>query len=139
MLESRRQSTARFSPEQKKKLQQCRRDHRWHPHQLRHNAATELSEFGIEVARVILGHRSAAITEVYAEMDAKKAIDVMALLGDFECSFDRALLHPTAALRYRAGARVAISTTGRETDCVYRFRFPSSPVSLRASTGDGAV
>lgn len=34
----------------------------WHPHQLRHNAATALRrEHGIEVARVILGHRSPAI------------------------------------------------------------------------------
>ena len=30
---------------------------------------TEQKEFGIEVARIILGHHSAAITEVYAEKD----------------------------------------------------------------------
>lgn len=43
----------------------------WHPHQLRHNAATWLrKEFGIEIARIILGHKSPAITEVYAELDA---------------------------------------------------------------------
>ncbi len=37
----------------------------WHPHQPRHNAATELrKEFGIEAARIILGHHSPAITEV---------------------------------------------------------------------------
>lgn len=54
----------------------------WHPHQLRHNAATHLRrEFGIEVARIILGHRSAAITEVYAEVDHARAIDVMAQIG----------------------------------------------------------
>ncbi len=53
-----------------------------HPHQLRHNAATELrKEFGLEAARVILGHRSAAITEVYAEMDRQKAIDAMMKVG----------------------------------------------------------
>lgn len=39
----------------------------WHPHQLRHNAATYLrKEFGLETARIILGQRSAAITEIYA-------------------------------------------------------------------------
>jgi integrase len=54
----------------------------WHPHQLRHNAATALRrEHGIEVARIILGHRSAAITEVYAEVDHARAIDVMGRIG----------------------------------------------------------
>jgi integrase len=54
----------------------------WHPHQLRHNAATRLRrEYGIEVARIILGHRSAAVTEVYAEMDLAKAEQVMAEVG----------------------------------------------------------
>ena len=54
----------------------------WHPHQLRHNAATMLrKEFGLEVARIILGHRSPAITEAYAEMDHQKAIEVIARIG----------------------------------------------------------
>jgi integrase len=54
----------------------------WHPHQLRHNAATALRrEHGIEVARIILGHRSAAITEVYAEVDHARAIEIMAKIG----------------------------------------------------------
>lgn len=54
----------------------------WYPHQLRHNAATELRRgHGIEVARIILGHRSAAITEVYAEVDHTRAIEVMARIG----------------------------------------------------------
>jgi integrase len=54
----------------------------WHPHQLRHNAATALRrEHGIEVARIVLGHRSPAITEVYAEADHTRAIDVMAKVG----------------------------------------------------------
>jgi len=55
---------------------------RWHPHQLRHNAATALREqFGIEVARVVLGHRSAAVTEIYAEIDRERAIEAMAEVG----------------------------------------------------------
>jgi integrase len=54
----------------------------WHPHQLRHNAATNLRrEHGIEVARIILGHRSPAITELYAEVDHARAVDVMAQVG----------------------------------------------------------
>jgi integrase len=49
----------------------------WGPNRLRHNAATFLrKEFGVEAARVILGHASAAITEVYAEIDRKKAAEI---------------------------------------------------------------
>ena len=54
----------------------------WHPHQLRHNAATELrKEFGLEAARIILGHHSAAITEVYAEKDERQAIEAITKVG----------------------------------------------------------
>lgn len=54
----------------------------WHPHQLRHNAATLLrKEFGLETARIILGHRSAAITTIYAEADQQKAIEAMLKVG----------------------------------------------------------
>ena len=54
----------------------------WHPHQLRHNAATALrKEFGLDVARVILGHRSAAITEMYAELDREGALTAMKEFG----------------------------------------------------------
>lgn len=54
----------------------------WHPHQLRHNAATFLrKEFGIETTRVILGHRSAAITSVYAELDQTKAVQAIRQVG----------------------------------------------------------
>lgn len=59
-----------------------RRDHRWHPHQLRHNAATYLRhEFGIEVAQLILGHQSADVTEIYAEQDLNKAKDIIGRVG----------------------------------------------------------
>lgn len=54
----------------------------WGPNRLRHNAATFLrKEFGIEAARVILGHSSAAVTEIYAEMDRKKAAEIMSVVG----------------------------------------------------------
>ncbi len=54
----------------------------WHPNQLRHAAATWLrKEFGLDVARVILGHSSPAVTEVYAELDREKAITVMERVG----------------------------------------------------------
>jgi integrase len=55
---------------------------KWHPHQLRHNAATRLrKEFGLDVARVVLGHSSPAVTEVYAELDRAKAADAMERVG----------------------------------------------------------
>jgi len=54
----------------------------WHPNQLRHSEATALrKEFGLEVARVVLGHRSSAVTEVYAELDRGRAAEIMARVG----------------------------------------------------------
>lgn len=54
----------------------------WHPHQLRHAKATEIRrEYGLDVARVVLGHRSPQITELYAEIDTAKAAAVMEKLG----------------------------------------------------------
>ncbi|MBL8800282.1 MAG: site-specific integrase [Planctomycetia bacterium] len=54
----------------------------WRPHQLRHNKATEIRrEAGLDAARAVLGHRSPAITEVYAELDIAKAAEVMERLG----------------------------------------------------------
>ena len=54
----------------------------WHPHQLRHNAATRLrKEFGLDVARVILGHRSPQVTDMYAELDRERAIEAMGRIG----------------------------------------------------------
>jgi integrase len=54
----------------------------WHPHQLRHNAATSLRrEYGVELARIILGHATAFTTEIYAEVDQQQAIEVIAKIG----------------------------------------------------------
>lgn len=59
-----------------------RAQHRWHPHQLRHNRATELRAiYGIEASRVVLGHRSVAVTELYAEVDHEKAEKIMSMVG----------------------------------------------------------
>jgi integrase len=72
----------RLTDEQKGELAAWRKAHRWHPHQLRHNAATELrKEFGIEAARIILGHHSAAVTEIYAEKDEQEAIEAITKVG----------------------------------------------------------
>jgi len=54
----------------------------WHPNQLRHNAATRLRrEFGLDVARAVLGHSSPVVTEVYAELDGAKAAEAMERVG----------------------------------------------------------
>jgi integrase len=54
----------------------------WHPNQLRHSAATTLrKKFGLDAARVILGHSSPAVTEIYAEIDGEKARKVAAEIG----------------------------------------------------------
>jgi integrase len=54
----------------------------WKPHQLRHNRATEIRrEAGLDAARAVLGHRSPQVTEVYAELDASKAAELMQRIG----------------------------------------------------------
>lgn len=58
------------------------RQHHWHPHQLRHNAATRLRKnHGLEVAQVVLGHQTLSVTQVYAERDTESAQRVMADVG----------------------------------------------------------
>jgi integrase len=54
----------------------------WHPHRLRHNAATTIRrECGIELARIILGHKSVEVTEICAEADEAKAREAMRRMG----------------------------------------------------------
>jgi len=58
------------------------REHRWHPHQLRHTAATALrKEHGLEKASVILGHKTLTATQIYAEKNVEAAQAVMAMVG----------------------------------------------------------
>ena len=55
---------------------------RWSPNQLRHNAATRIRrEFGIELTRAVLGHASAATSEIYAELDQQKVEFIMSKHG----------------------------------------------------------
>jgi integrase len=54
----------------------------WHPHQLRHSAGTRIRrEAGLETARVVLGHSSVAMTELYAEADRVRAAEIMGRIG----------------------------------------------------------
>jgi integrase len=59
-----------------------RKAHRWHPHQLRHTAGTTYRrEADFEAAKIILGHRTDSMTQLYAERDEQKAQEVVARIG----------------------------------------------------------
>lgn len=54
----------------------------WAPNRLRHSAATEIRKtFGIETARIILGHKTAFTTEIYAEVDREAAAEAVKKAG----------------------------------------------------------
>lgn len=54
----------------------------WSPNQLRHTAATIIrKQFGLEAAQVILGHSELSVTQVYAEADQEKAIEIARKIG----------------------------------------------------------
>ena len=51
-------------------------------HWLRHTTATQIrKDFGLDVAQVILGHSSADVTQVYAEVNTSKARDAVREVG----------------------------------------------------------
>lgn len=55
---------------------------KWSPNRLRHTASTEIRKrFGLEAARAVDGHSAATTTEIYAELDLTKAVEVMRALG----------------------------------------------------------
>ena len=73
---------ARLTAEEKAQVHAHRKAHRWHPHQLRHSAATNLRKtYGLEPAQVILGHKTLTVTQVYAEKNVEAAVRVMAEVG----------------------------------------------------------
>ena len=74
--------TRELMPEQAAKLTTWRKDHRWHPNQLRHAAATAIrAQFGREAAQVILGHAKPDTTLIYAGEDLARAREVMREFG----------------------------------------------------------
>jgi integrase len=55
---------------------------RWHPHQLRHTAGSVYRREGdFETAKIVLGHASDSMTQLYAERDERKADEVVARIG----------------------------------------------------------
>jgi integrase len=54
----------------------------WNPLQLRHTAATLLrAKYGVEAAKVILGHTKVETTQIYAERDLNTAQEIMREIG----------------------------------------------------------
>ncbi len=73
---------ARLPAKRRAEVKAWRKAHRWHPHQLRHAAATRIRrDHGLDAARAILGHRTLRITEAYAEFDRERVRDVVAKIG----------------------------------------------------------
>ncbi len=72
----------RLGPKQWKALKAWQSDHRWFPNQLRHTRATQIRHrYGLEAARVTLGHSSTIVTEIYAERDEALAVQVAKEIG----------------------------------------------------------
>ncbi|HEY2158050.1 MAG TPA: hypothetical protein VGH33_20645 [Isosphaeraceae bacterium] len=66
-----------LTPAQKAELSAWQKAHRWSPLRLRHSTATRVrSSHGLEASQVILGHSRADVTQVYAQRDMAKAIEV---------------------------------------------------------------
>ena len=56
--------------------------HCWAPNRLRHSFGTEIRRaHGLEGAQVMLGHREADVTQIYAERDEKRAIEIAREVG----------------------------------------------------------
>lgn len=72
----------RLTEKQRAELEKWQSEHRWSPNRLRHSAGTEIRKrFGLEAAQVILGHASADVTQVYAERDLQRAVEIMREVG----------------------------------------------------------
>jgi integrase len=72
----------RLTPEQHAAVKTWRREHHWHPHQLRHNFATEIRrDYGADVELVLLGDKVTRMADVYGAKDRGTAERVIAEVG----------------------------------------------------------
>ena len=54
----------------------------WHPHSLRHSAATEIrGRYGLEGAQAVLGHSELETSQIYAEKSLEAARQIMREIG----------------------------------------------------------
>ncbi|MBA3482790.1 MAG: site-specific integrase, partial [Pirellulales bacterium] len=73
---------ADLTVDQLAELREWRCNHRWAPNRLRHSFATTVRKsHGLEAAQVALGHSGADVTQIYAERDLAKGMDVARLIG----------------------------------------------------------
>jgi integrase len=80
--ESKGDWVVRLTKEERAEAKAWHKANAWHPHQLRHTAATKLrKEHGLEAAQVILGHKTLTVTKVYAEKNVEAAHRIMAEVG----------------------------------------------------------
>lgn len=89
---------------------------KWCPNRIRHTAATEIRhKFGLEAAQTVLGHASAAVTQIYAERDLALAASIARELGYarfFKGDFDGALTDFNETLKIdpsHAGAQIDLA------------------------------
>jgi integrase len=55
---------------------------KWSPNRLRHNFATYIRrKYGLEAAQVLLGHKRADVTQIYAERNLERALKIIAEAG----------------------------------------------------------
>jgi site-specific recombinase XerD len=71
----------RLTDEEREAIRAWRREHRWHPNQLRHSRATELRSHGLDVVKTILGHKKLETTQVYSEKDMAAAMELVSKIG----------------------------------------------------------
>jgi integrase len=80
--ESRREWWSRLDEQRKAEVKRWRKEHHWHPNQLRHAYATKVrKEHGLEAAQVLLGHSKADVTQIYAEKNQALASAIAAKIG----------------------------------------------------------
>jgi integrase len=53
----------------------------WSPNQLRHNRATELRPYGLDIVKTVLGHSKIETTQIYAEKDLAAAVELVSKIG----------------------------------------------------------
>jgi len=72
----------KLNEDQKERRRRWWRRHRWNPNQLRHARATMLEKmYDLETARASVGHLYLSTTQIYADRDLKKAIEIARATG----------------------------------------------------------
>src|SRR5262249_55935632 len=80
--DSERKETETEEAERLRLAAEWRRQHCWNPNQLRHSRAALIREkFGMEAAKVVLGHSDPRVTQIYAEKNFELAAKIMQQIG----------------------------------------------------------